>query len=186
MSEAVFETDRLTIREWTEGDVARLLEIYSDPEVTEHLPECTLSNLEEAQTFLTRLVRTYTSFGDGYGLWAAVRKNDGLPVGTVLLKHLPGEDGVGTSDVEVGWHLARECWNRGYATEMALGALAHGFTRQGDSVIWAVTEEENLRSLAVMERLGMAHRGMTRAYYGMECVLYEMTAERWRALRSSP
>ena len=183
--EPVFETERLCIRRWRQGDEPRLVEIYSHPEVVEHLPKCDVPTLEAAHAFLERLIRTYTAYGPGYGLWAAVRKEDGVPVGTVLLKHLPGEDDVSTSDVEVGWHLARECWNQGYATEMAQAALDHGFEHQGERVICAVTKPANTRSVKVMNRLGMTHRGMTRAYYGLDCVLYEMTYQRWTELKRS-
>ncbi len=185
MTEPVFETERLTIRRWSNSDIRRVLEIYSHPEVTEHLPECAVATLDEAETFLQRRLASYARYGPGYGVWAAARKVDGLVVGTVMLKHLPGDGGALTEDVEVGWHLGRESWGMGYGTEMARGALSHGFLHQGESSILAVTEAENTRSLAVMERLGMVHRGITRAYYGQTCVLYEMTAERWAALTSA-
>lgn len=182
MSRPVFETERLHIRRWVESDAPRVLEIYRDPEVTEHLPECSVSSLPEAEVLLRRRLNSYTRYGAGYGIWAAETKETRRLVGTVMLKQLPEETGALTADVEVGWHLARDCWGQGYATEMARGALAHGFQRQRETVIFAVTEEENHRSLAVMKRLGMEHRGQTSAYYGQECVLYAMTAERWRAL----
>ena len=63
--------------------------------------------------------------------------------------------------------------------------LDHGFEHQGERVICAVTKPANTRSLKVMNRLGMIHRGMTRAYYGLDCVLYEMTHQRWTELKRS-
>nr|WP_243707240.1 GNAT family N-acetyltransferase [Micromonospora sp. KC606] len=44
---------------------------------------------------------------------------------------------------------------RGYATEAALTVLAHGFDTLGLSEILAVTTATNLRSQAVMRRIGM-------------------------------
>jgi len=59
------------------------------------------------------------------------------------------------SGVEVGWRLARAAWGHGYATEAATIALEYGFATAGLSEILAVTAETNLRSQAVMRRIGM-------------------------------
>ena len=181
----VYETQRLRVRRWHEADLERLFEIYSNLEVAEHVPDLRVRQIEEMEERLPKIIASYTKYGEGYGVWAAERKEDGATVGTVMLKHLPDGDGNITEDVEVGWHLAREWWGHGYATEMAAGALAYGFEQQGDELILAVTSEENLRSLAVMERLGMVHRGSTDAYYGMECVLYDISVARWSSGRRS-
>ena len=146
------------------------------------MPEIQVSRIEEIEARLPLMLRTYTRYGEGYGVWAAERKSDGFAVGTVMLKFFPDAEDAITEDVEIGWHLGRESWGRGYATEMATGALAYGFDRLGNTRIAAVTEPENHRSMAVMERLGMIHRGMTTAYYGVQSVLYDIDRARWRAL----
>jgi len=62
-----------------------------------------------------------------------------------------------TPCVEIGWRLAFEYWGRGYATEAAQLALAHGFRTLSLPEIVSFTTVSNRRSRAVMERLGM-HR----------------------------
>jgi RimJ/RimL family protein N-acetyltransferase len=57
--------------------------------------------------------------------------------------------------VEVGWRLARAHWGRGYATEAARATVADGFERLGLAEIVSFTTPANLRSRAVMEKLGM-------------------------------
>ncbi len=47
-------------------------------------------------------------------------------IGFVGLKHVTFPASF-TPAVEAGWRLAREHWGRGYATETARAALAHGF-----------------------------------------------------------
>jgi RimJ/RimL family protein N-acetyltransferase len=73
-----------------------------------------------------------------------------------------GFTGLGTVDeempftgVELGWRLARPAWGHGYATEAALAALEYGFDIMGLPEIVAVTMARNLRSRAVMRRIGM-------------------------------
>jgi ribosomal-protein-alanine N-acetyltransferase len=56
-----------------------------------------------------------------------------------------------------GWRLARPAWGQGYATEAARAAPAHGFTVIGLTEIVSFTAAGNLRSRAVMQRLGMTH-----------------------------
>ena len=61
--------------------------------------------------------------------------------------------------VEVGWRLAKEHWGNGYATEAAKAALSYGFETLELAQIVAFTAVPNLRSQAVMLRLGMANTG---------------------------
>jgi ribosomal-protein-alanine N-acetyltransferase len=57
--------------------------------------------------------------------------------------------------VEVGWRLVRTAWGHGFATEAARAAIDDGFSRVGLPEIVSFTARSNLRSQAVMERLGM-------------------------------
>ena len=73
-----------------------------------------------------------------------------------------GFTGLGTVDeempvtgVEIGWRLARPAWGHGYATEAALAAMNYGLEVMGLPEILAVATARNLRSQAVMRRIGM-------------------------------
>jgi RimJ/RimL family protein N-acetyltransferase len=174
----VFETERLDIRRWREDDAERLFEMFSNPEVTRFVPSAHVKQLDEMVARMPRILGAYERYGDGFGVWAGERKDDGHVVGMVLLKHLPDAQNELTDDIEVGWHLAHEDWKKGYATEMGAGALKHGFQTQGLERIYAIADPENLASLAVMERIGMTRIGMTDSYYGAELgVLYAVDAD---------
>jgi RimJ/RimL family protein N-acetyltransferase len=60
-----------------------------------------------------------------------------------------------TPCVEIGWRLAQEHWGQGYATEAARAAIDFGFQKFELSEIVSFTVPDNLRSRAVMERIGM-------------------------------
>jgi RimJ/RimL family protein N-acetyltransferase len=57
--------------------------------------------------------------------------------------------------VEVGWRLAVAYWGKGYAAEAARLALDYGFETLRLREIVSFTTVTNLRSRAVMERVGM-------------------------------
>jgi RimJ/RimL family protein N-acetyltransferase len=67
----------------------------------------------------------------------------------------PVDDGLPFTGIEIGWRLARPAWGHGYATEAARAALDFGFGPLDLSEILAVTTTTNVRSQAVMRRIGM-------------------------------
>jgi RimJ/RimL family protein N-acetyltransferase len=59
--------------------------------------------------------------------------------------------------VEIGWRLDRPYWGQGFATEAAAAAVADGFERVGLDEIDSWTALINVRSIRVMNKLGMTH-----------------------------
>lgn len=84
------------------------------------------------------------------------RRADGEFLGFVGLA-VPSFAAPFTPCIEVGWRLAPEAWGHGYATEGAREAVRFGFERLGLAQIVSFTVPANVRSRAVMERLGMTH-----------------------------
>ena len=118
----MIETDRLILRSWCKNDIVPFSKMNSDREVMEYLPKCL--SLEETVQFYNRIVAEHSTFG--YGLYAVETKSDGLFIGYVGFHHFyfyaefsPG--------VEIGWRLAKEYWNQGYATEAARACLDYAW-----------------------------------------------------------
>ena len=61
---------------------------------------------------------------------------------------------IGVHD-EIGWRLIRNAWGHGYATEAARAALIDVFRRVRLTEVLAYTDAQNIRSQAVMSRLGL-------------------------------
>ena len=175
MREELCRSARLRIRPWSDDDIPRLFEIYSDPRVSEFLPSLHANTLDEVRERHPKLLATTTRYGPGYGAWAVERLSDGYVVGTGLLKHLPGLGDDLTEQIEVGWHLGADCWGHGYATEMGDALLTHGFDAQGLDEIYALADPANAGSIAVMKRIGMHYVGPNTRYYGGdEAVVYRI------------
>ena len=62
-----------------------------------------------------------------------------------------------TPCVEIGWRLAFEHWGHGYATEAAKSLLAFGFDELQLPEIVSFTTVSNIRSRAVMDRIGLTY-----------------------------
>jgi RimJ/RimL family protein N-acetyltransferase len=94
----------------------------------------------------------------GWGFWAAEYKATRDFIGFVGL-HTPSAELPFSPCVEVGWRLAFSQWGKGLATEAAKEALRVGFHSLGLKEIVSFAAVGNLRSRAVMERLGMRESG---------------------------
>ncbi|RLV04627.1 GNAT family N-acetyltransferase [Streptomyces griseocarneus] len=142
-------TDRLLLRPWRESDLAPWAAMNADPAVREHLgPPLTR---EQSDASVARFQAGFDELG--YGWWAVEARATGEFIGFAGLDEV--EDDMPFTGVEVGWRLARPFWGHGYASEAGRAALAFGFGTLGLPEILAVTTVGNLRSQAVMRRLGM-------------------------------
>lgn len=142
-------TERLLLRRWRESDLEPWAAMNADPEVREHLggpltPEQSAASAARYQPEFDRR---------GYGWWAVEVLGTGEFIGFTGLDEL--DDTMAFTGVEVGWRLARSAWGHGYATEAALACLVFGFETLALPEIVAVTTATNLRSQAVMRRIGM-------------------------------
>lgn len=166
MAIRVLETARLCLRPWTlaDTDVAAAFAMYGDDEVMRYLGRGgqAVPTLEATRDRLALLIERNLA-REGLGFAAAEEKATGEVVGTGILNTIPD-----TETIEVGWHVRRAAWGRGYATEIGARLPRYGHGDLGLPTIVAVAYAENIRSLRVMRKLGMADRGKTRAYYDVE------------------
>jgi ribosomal-protein-alanine N-acetyltransferase len=141
-------TERLLLRGWGPGDREPFAALNADPEVMRFFPAPL--NRAESDAFVDRMAVGFER--DGFGLWAMAV--DGRFIGFTGLQRVSFEARF-TPAVEIGWRLARSAWGRGYATEAARAALAFAFDTAGLDEVVSFTAVQNLRSQAVMRRLGM-------------------------------
>ena len=114
------------------------------------------------------------------GSFATFDRESNQYVGTLMIKPLPDSENVDTEDIEIGWHLGRSAWGKGFATEGGRKLLEIGFGKLKLDVIHAVVKKENIRSIKVTERLGMEHQGNTERYYGELVEHFTLTRDQWK------
>jgi RimJ/RimL family protein N-acetyltransferase len=150
VSELSIATPRLLLRRWRDSDLAPFAEMNADPRVVEHLPGRMTRDASDA--LAARIAGSFEA--RGFGMFA-VEVSGGAPfIGFVGLA-VPTFEATFTPCVEIGWRLGAEHWGRGYATEAAKACLDFGFSQLALREIVSFTVPANLRSRAVMERVGM-------------------------------
>lgn len=187
-SECPLETTRLHLRLWRIEDAPGAFHIYSDPQVMHFLGGPTpgsgapVRSLDEMRERLKKMIDRTDSFAPGLGMWATFEKSTGQLVGCMLLKPLPGPNNEGYADeIEVGWHLARSAWGKGFATEGGRAMLRHAFNTLHVPIVYAVVYPENARSVAVMHRLQMRGQGITERFYNARLELFALERSAWHA-----
>lgn len=141
------------MRPFTLDDADGLHAIWGDPEVIWWGP---FESPEQSRAALARLIENEATWPDGVG-WLAVRKkgNDEI-IGDVLLQPAQFVDGI-----EIGWHVRRHAWGRGYATEASRAVLERCLADGVCERVYAIVALENRPSLRVAEKLGLqAERDM--------------------------
>ena len=138
--EVIAETDRVVLRPWRIEEADRFFDMHRRMEVARWIGGRPMVDRGEAVRLIERISDELAD-DPRFGSWAVIERSTGIPAGSVLLKPLP--DGAG--EIEIGWHLHPDSWDRGLATNAARALLARGFAL-GLSEVWAVTHLDNQRS----------------------------------------
>jgi RimJ/RimL family protein N-acetyltransferase len=162
----VVTTERLVVRPWRLDEAERFFDIYRRPEVVRWLGGDPMRDRGEAIAMIERNLTRFDA-GSPFGSWAVVDRSSGVPVGSVILKPLPD----GQDEVEIGWQLHPDSWGNGFASEAARAVLDHGLA-DGLPEVWAVTDLDNTRSVAVCRRIGMSLLGITHRWYHEPSLLF--------------
>jgi RimJ/RimL family protein N-acetyltransferase len=144
-------TPRLLLRGWRDEDADRYAVLNADRAVMEHFPS--VLSREESDASMERIRAGFAE--RGWGFWVVEIPGETEFAGVLGLS-APRFAAHFTPCVEIGWRLDPRFWGKGYATEGARESMRFGFeTLQLDEIV-SMTVPGNVRSRAVMERLGMS------------------------------
>ncbi|MFE6845648.1 GNAT family N-acetyltransferase [Streptomyces sp. NPDC057686] len=134
----------------TDEDARAWHGVFDDPDVMEFLGGPAELSLYEEFTARQRMHDALL----GYCLWTLLDA-EGAVIGFTGAQPWPAEKEWGpVGEIEIGWRLARSAWGRGYAYAAALATLDR-LREAGVPQVVAMINDENRRSIAVAERLGM-------------------------------
>lgn len=141
-------TPRLVLREMTEDDFDALYAILSDPETMQHYPK----PYDEAgvRRWIAWCRDSYAKHG--FGLWAVTLKDTGTFIGDCGVSMQPIH---GQWLPEVGYHIRKDCWRRGYASEAAAACIRLAFEQFAFPAVYSYMKSTNEASWRTAMKNGM-------------------------------
>ena len=171
----ILETPRLILREYIPEDFDGLYAILSDPETMKHYP----SPYDEKGT-LRWLNWSFDNYQRlGFGLWAIERKEDGVFLGDcgITMQNIDGE-----TLPEIGYHIHKDYWRRGYAKEAASAVRNWFFTHTDFGRVYSYMSYTNVASYSTAASIGMTRVKEYPDPHDVICCVYELTREDWEGI----
>ncbi len=151
-------TERLVLRALRFSDAAAIFAYAQDAEVAQHTLWDPHQTIRDSHAFLEF---ASDQFRAGRMLvWGITLKPVDRVIGTVGLANIASQH----QRAELGFALARDCWNQGITTEAAKAVVDFGFAKLNLNRIEAFCKPENLGSARVLEKVGMKLEGVLRQH----------------------
>lgn len=148
MNTPTLETERLTLRKFTENDIEAMYQVYSDEDANKFLPWFPLKSFDEARSFFEEKYTTKYAQPQAYA-YAICLKKDNYPIGYINVDMEEPHD--------FGYGLRKEFWHQGIVTEAAKAVITQ-VKKDGLPYITATHDKNNPRSGAVMKNVGMKYQ----------------------------
>lgn len=174
------ETARLHTRFIVPEDAGTWMEFVKDPINTTFFPnEDKLPDEEWVNRWIGFSIQRYAT--NRYGLQALINKETGEFIGLcgLLLQELNG-----VNEVEVGYHILRKHWYKGYASEAAQLFRDYGFKSNAADNIISIIHPLNVQSKNVARKNGMTLSEQGTFFRGKEVDVFRINRSEWKALKS--
>lgn len=147
------DTTRLTLRHVEIDDAAFYLRLVNEPSWLQFIGDKGVRTLADArQSILNGPVSMQQRLG--FSLYLAALKGSGVPIG---LCGLVKRDSL--PDIDIGFAFLPEYWGMGYAHEAASAVMDYAAERIGAPRLLAIVAVDNIRSIRLIERLGLTFEG---------------------------
>jgi [ribosomal protein S5]-alanine N-acetyltransferase len=143
----ILETERLYLRELKQEDLDRLHAIFSDEETMRFYPAP--FTREQTGQWIKKNQERYRK--DGFGLWGVCLKETDELIGDCGLVRQTVD---GRTEIEIGYHIHKKYWSRGFATEAAKACKAYGFHQLHFNKLICLIDPKNIPSIRVAEKIG--------------------------------
>lgn len=144
----ILETKRLYLREMVLEDIEELSKVLSDPESMQHYPEA--FSKDKVGKWIQWNIDNYSKYN--HGLWSVILIDGEKFIGDcgITMQIIEKE-----TVPELGFHIIKDYWNKGYATEAALACKEYAFRVLNYPKLFSYTTVQNIPSQKVAEKIGM-------------------------------
>jgi len=160
-----FRTNRLTAEKLRDDDLADLVALHLDAEVSRYL-----GGVRAPETTKTYLAANMAHWDQhGFGLWA-LRTKDGEFAGRAGIRHILVD---GIDEIEIAYTFKRDLWGQGLASEIA-AALTHiGLSQLALPSLIGLVFVEHGASRRVLEKSNYILEKST-THHGEDVVIYRI------------
>lgn len=144
----MLETERLMLRKITPDDFESWYAILSDGETMRYYPAP--YDRAGVQRWMDWTLNNYAVCG--FGLWAVILKETGEFIGDcgITMQKIHGQ-----MLPEIGYHIHKRHWRKGYASEAARACMAYAFDALHFPAVYSYMNSENAPSYGVALKNGM-------------------------------
>ena len=163
-------TPRLLLREMTEDDFPALYAILSDPETMRFYPQ----PYDEAGTrrWIAWCRDSYQKHG--FGLWAVTLNGEFIGDCGISMQPIGGE-----WLPEIGYHIRKDHWRKGFASEAAAACIRVAFEQFGFPAVYSYMNADNEPSFRTAMKNGMTQvDAYADPHHGPRRV-FRITREEW-------
>ena len=172
----IIETQRLILREYTMDDFDGLYAILSDPETMKHYPKP--YDAAGTKRWLDWSLNNYAKYG--FGLWAIELKENGTFIGDCGLTMQPID---GEMLPEIGYHIHKDHWRKGYGSEAARAVRDWAFQNTEFDRLYSYMTATNLPSYSTAASAGLKKIKEYTEQDGVLHYVYRITREEWQNLK---
>lgn len=168
------ETNRLILRELTQEDAIVWHKILSDEEGMKYYPKA--FDMEKTISWIEWNLDNYSRYG--FGLWAVILKETNQFIGDcgITMQNIYGDDKLYP---EIGYHLDKQYWRKGYSSEAGKACLQYAFENFDFGEVFAYQKWTNIPSRKVAEKIGMSFRIEYEDEKNEKTSVYSIKREEW-------
>ena len=171
----MIETERLYLREMTDGDFEALRRVLGDGDIMRHYPYA--FDDERIRNWIARNRERYQIFG--FGLWAVCRKDTGEMIGDcgLTMQIIDGQ-----IRPEIGYHIRADHQRQGFAREAARAVRDWAFEHTPFGAVYSYMKAENIPSIRTALSYGCTAAGEFRDDEGDINRVFALTRKEWEKI----
>jgi RimJ/RimL family protein N-acetyltransferase len=171
------ETERLILRSFREEDVDVMAQLFANPEFM-RFSLGVFTERKKTVDFIEKVMSWDRASMPSQ--FAVVPRAENAVIGYCGFHHHPEVPG----EVEIGYRLHPDYWNRGFITEAARAVRDHAFADLKLPSVISLIHPENIPSRRVAEKNGMTIQNQI-TFRGFPTLVYAITREEWLAKRDA-
>lgn len=178
MEKYIIETEQLGLRELTMDDFGVWHQILSDQETMKFYPS--VFDEEHTISWIEWNIENYSRYG--FGLWAVILKETNQFIGDcgVTMQNIHGD---GNLFPEIGYHINKRFWCKGYASQASKACLKYAFENMKFDEIFSYQKWTNIPSKKVAEKMGMSLREEYASEKNEKTSVYSITRAEYYAAK---